>query len=407
MTTTDAKNKGFWRSSWRWHRGFWVWLSLVAIVMLLTVAALSLMTWLSQTTNYLILGNPDGLAVVVYCVASATALFCLVVFFRWLCCWRNFHRFLWGIACLAFLIFLFYAGEDWRGKHAWKKFKHEWEAKGERFDLVSFVPPSVPDDQNFALTPIVAGCYSAWLDRNGRRIEPPNTNVVNRLEMNTQGHEAWRERFTNAPGSWQEATKINLHDWQQFYRTPVNTNWYRNGTNEFPVAADPQTPAADVLLALSKYDAALEELRAAANQRPLSRFPLDYECEPPLAISLPHLFAFEHCAETLQLRAVAELEDNQGEKALADIKLMLRLADSIRTEPLLLSHLVRLRLAGFAIQPIWEGLAGHKWSDAQLAGLEQALGPLDFFLIISSQCVASGRATSPQSNLCGETGHRP
>ena len=32
-------------------------------------------------------------------------------------------------------------------------------------------------------------------------------------------------------------------------------------TNEFPVAPQPQTPATDVLLALSKFNSAIEELR--------------------------------------------------------------------------------------------------------------------------------------------------
>jgi len=375
MTGTDEKNNGFWRSSWKGRRGFWVWLLLVAAT--LSLVSLFLPAILS-TIEYSLSNNSDCLAVVISCVVSATALFCLVIFIRWLCCWRNFHRFLWGLACLAVLILLFYAEEDWRGKHAWEKFKREWEAKGEKFDLASFVPPPVPDDQNFALTPIVASCYSTWLDRNGHRIEPPDTNVVNRLEINTHGHEAWHEWITNAPGSWQKATKINLHDWQQYYRAPVNTNCYENATNEFPVAANPQTPAADVLLALSKYDSALEELHAAANQQLLSRFPLNYESASPTEILFPHLFYFEDCAQVLQLRAAAELEDNQSEKALADIELMLRLSDSIRTEPFLFSHVARIRMAGFTVQPIWEGLVKHKWSDGQLADLEQALGKLDF-----------------------------
>jgi len=34
------------------------------------------------------------------------------------------------------------------GKRAWEKFKGEQEAKGERLDFASFVPPPVPDDQN-------------------------------------------------------------------------------------------------------------------------------------------------------------------------------------------------------------------------------------------------------------------
>ena len=65
------------------------------------------------------------------------------------------------IRCFVTLIALFYAEEDWRGWHAWQKFKHEWEAKGEQFDFASVVPPPVPDDQNFALTPIVFTSYGS------------------------------------------------------------------------------------------------------------------------------------------------------------------------------------------------------------------------------------------------------
>ena len=61
-----------------------------------------------------------------------------------------------ALACLITLIALFYAEEDWRGWHAWHQFKRAWEAKGEHFDLASAVPPPVPDEQNFAMTPFDA-----------------------------------------------------------------------------------------------------------------------------------------------------------------------------------------------------------------------------------------------------------
>src|ERR1700761_1801876 len=65
----------------------------------------------------------------------------LIYFFVvWVCCWRNFRRFVFGLVCLVTLIALFYAEEDWRGKHDWEAFKHKWEAKGERFDLMAIVP---------------------------------------------------------------------------------------------------------------------------------------------------------------------------------------------------------------------------------------------------------------------------
>jgi hypothetical protein len=93
---------------------------------------------------------------------------------------------------------------------------------------------------------------------------------------------------------------------------------------------------------------------------------------------LPHLATLKKCTQVLQLRAIAELQNDQIDLALADVKLSLRLTDAIHTEPFLISHLVRIAMVNITLQPIWEGLARHQWSDAQLAELEQELGRLDF-----------------------------
>jgi hypothetical protein len=230
------------------------------------------------------------------------------------------------------------------------------------------VPSPVPDDQNFALTPIVASCYLHELDKNGHQIQPPLTNIVNRLKMEIAYN---NDSPTNGFGNWQKSTVSNLKVLQQYYRALAEK------TNEFPVPAQAQSPAADVLLALSKYDSAIEELRQAS-KLPYSRFPLGYDRKDPWAISLSYLSAFKGCTRVLQLRAIAELQNGQGDKALEDVKLMMRLVDSMRTEPLLISHLVRIALVNIALQPVWEGLAKHKWSDAQLVELDRELARLDF-----------------------------
>ncbi|MEJ0089417.1 MAG: hypothetical protein WDM80_06705 [Limisphaerales bacterium] len=80
----------------------------------------------------------------------------------------------------------------------------------------------------------------------------------------------------------------------------------------------------------------------------------------------------------MELRACAELENGQSDKALDDVKLMFRLTDSIQNEPFLISHLVRIAMTSIALQPIWEGLVKHKWSDAQLAELDHELVSLNF-----------------------------
>ena len=117
---------------------------------------------------------------------------------------------------------------------------------------------------------------------------------------------------------------------------------------------------------------------AQASQLPYSRFPLDYDDEDPAEILLPHLAALKRCSQVLRLRAIAELQNGQSEKAFADVQLALRLADSIRTEPFIITHLVRIAILELTLQPIWEGLAEHKWSDAQLAELDAELAKLDF-----------------------------
>ena len=266
------------------------------------------------------------------------------------------------------LTLLFYVEEDWCGWHAWRSFKHQNPDLSAKLDFVSMSPPPVPDDQNFAMTPIAASSYAAMLDREGHEMIPRNENVVNRLQMCIYGDDDGKN--LNA-GSWAEGRMTDLRIWQNYYRTLAAK------TNLFPVLPQPQSSAADVLLALSKYDAPVEELRHA-NRLPNSRFPLSYDKPNPAEMLLPHLAALKRCTEMLALRATAELRNNQTEIAAADTLLALQLASKIRTEPVLISQLVRIAMFQLTLQPVWEGLARKQWSEAQLVLLDNELGKLDF-----------------------------
>ena len=292
------------------------------------------------------------------------------IFIRWFFAWRHFRRILFVLACLIALIILFYAEEDFRGWYAWHQFKQQEEAKGENFNHLSFAPLPVPDDQNFALTPIVASSYDWLLDKDGKRLNPKKKNYTNRLWMNRESNSGSLDSPTNY-AAWAMAKTTDLKEWQNYYRALAAK------TNDFPVSQTPQSPAADVLLALSKYDSDIEEVRKASALS-YSRFPVNYSTDHPFEILLPHLAALKGCCQVLQLRACAELENDQSDNTLDDVKLIFRLADSIHDEPLLISHLVRINLTSVALQPVWEGQIKHKWSDAQLAELERMLAPLNF-----------------------------
>jgi len=362
----NEEPKSIWKKSWTGWSWLRAWLILVvATFFIVLIVTLLIPGGLRNFSDWW----PALVFMLVVSVVAAVSVG-LLAFIRWVCCWRNFKRFLFGVACLATLIALFYAEEDWRGWHAWNKFKHDWEAKGEHFDFASMVPPPVPDDQNFALTPIAFTSYGSVLTRDGKRIpyEQRDTNFVERIKMEIAHYDNWP---TNGTGNWQKSTVCDLSVWQNYYRALAAK------TNEFSVPSQPQSPAADVLFALSKYDSVIEELREAS-RLPGSRFPLNYDSESPSAILLPHLAALKKCSQTLQLRSLAELQNGQPEKALADVKLALQLTDKIHTEPFWISHLVRIAMMNLMLQPVWEGLAEHQWSEEQLVALDVELAKLDF-----------------------------
>ena len=293
-----------------------------------------------------------------------------------------------GLGGLFLLVVLFYAEEDLRGWHAWNKFKHQWEAKGVKFDFASAVPPAVPDDQNFALSPVwVAEIKLLWQGNPerakswyGNRLDDDAVSKLTpRLPVSTSGLTGNNSNSRQLPqmpamsGNWATTSTVDLAPWQSYYRDMQRAN----PAADIPVAPQPQSPAADVLLALSKFDPVIEQLRQDSALTD-SRFPVIYTTDDPAAILLPHLAVIKRYALVLQLRALAELQNHQPDKALADVKLMLRLTDSIRNEPFLITHLVRIAIVSIALQPVWEGLTAHQWSDAQLAELDAELAKLDF-----------------------------
>ncbi len=70
--------------------------------------------------------------------------------------WHIVRRVLIALAILATLVAIFYTEEDWRGKRAWENCKRELEAQGVVLDWDKFIPPPVPDDQNFFKAPKMA-----------------------------------------------------------------------------------------------------------------------------------------------------------------------------------------------------------------------------------------------------------
>src|SRR5213078_2323949 len=243
------------------------------------------------------------------------------------------------------------------------------EARGAQLDYRAFIPKPVPDDQNFAATPFIKSWFlkdnlasdgdsKLWSD-NYTRVGP----YVSPLNSSDKGD----RHFVNlvAFGTGFEAIRSGeLKPHQEF-----------KSDKHDPESRAKAAPA--VLEGLKGSETNLAELRVAS-RRPYSRYPVIYDLENPWGILVPHLATTKGVVQRLKLRACAELVAGRSEDALEDVKLMLYLADSLKDEPILVSYLVRLACLQIAIQPVWEGLAEHRWSDSQLQECQSRLQQYNF-----------------------------
>jgi uncharacterized protein YukE len=305
----------------------------------------------------------------------------LVRFFRWLFSWRGIRRVLIVLAWSATIIGLLYGEENWRGRRAWNQYRQATEARGVSLDYRTYIPKPVPDDQNFAATPFL----KSFLQTSGDIL---TNDLYFRACNHIPGHKIAKDRgrrhFTDL-AAWQLAFVAlqsgGLKQGQEF-------------ETDITDLAARAAAAPSVLEGLKPDEATFEELRAAST-RENSRFPLAYDLENPCDILLPHLGKVKQIEERLNLQACAELAAGRSDRALADVKLMLSLADSVKSEPFLISFLVRLASVQSAIQPVWEGLAEHRWTDAQLQELQARFLSYDF-LADMEQYLKAERASETQ-----------
>jgi hypothetical protein len=274
---------------------------------------------------------------------------------------------------------IFYAEEDWRGQRDWNRYRQAVEARGESLDFRAYIPKPVPDAENFAASDIVQSWQSgAFIFTNDpvARVDgyvyAPNTNTkAIPYHRHFTDLVAWQLAF-DALKSGElipDTTRTSLTS------LPLNTQSFHTDKTDLLSRA---LAAPAVLEGLKPDEAALTELRLAS-ARPYMRFPLQYDSDNPAANLMWHFSDIKVSCLRLNLRTCAELAAGQSDEALADVKLMLYLADAIKTEPFLISHLVRVACFQIAIQPVWEGLAENRWTDAQLQALQAQFQNYDFF----------------------------
>lgn len=283
--------------------------------------------------------------------------------------WANLRAVLFGGLAAATVLAAAHTLSGWQGRRAWEVYRADAVKRGVVFDLEKLMPPHVPDAENFAATPLL------------RPFQGGNPERAEHLEKLKRYNPASPNQFSDTPislalspterGKLPEddmllGKRADLAAWQQHFRS--STNW--------PRWPEPRTPAEDVLKALTRYDAELAELHAAA-QRPTVRFNTKLT-EDGISTLVPHLSAMKSIQQAVTLRSIAALVAGRANDSFADAKLAFRLAGTLKDEPILISHLVRVAMHTLALRTLWEGLADHRWSDAQLMHWQADLAKRNF-----------------------------
>jgi hypothetical protein len=289
---------------------------------------------------------------------------------------RQLPKYLFAAACLATLAALLVTLANRREAQAQPNPGAAATLSPERAAAEKLVPPPVPVAQNFAATPYFAVLFDKstrsesdrrWPDDFSRADQWPRR--IPTLAESPEGRKTGR--FVWDLAAW----KMAFEKSQNVLR-PSDTRDEIVVTDR-PDAATNAQAAAYVLEALKPYEPVLSELQGVRD-RPSARFDIRYDWNNPWGMLLPHLAIIKRTVQLLRLKASAELAAGHSEQGLQDTLLMLRLVDCSRDEPTLISQLVRVAALEIAMQPIWEGLAAHRWSEAQLQSLQTALQKYNF-----------------------------
>jgi hypothetical protein len=239
-----------------------------------------------------------------------------------------------------------------------------------QLDFGAFISPPVPPEENFAAIPLFEELF---------RAQGSGEKIPDHFELPTRG--VLPKVGDPVLGEGMDFTK-----WRDFFR---------NGA-ALPEAASntPFRPAAAVLIALRRYEPALEQLRNAT-ARPRCTFPVDWAFG--CVVAQPHFGVLEGANRILGLRIPALLADGQTPAAMDDLRMMLRWQRLLEHEPTLIAGLVRMSCLKAICKTAWQGMKLKGWEEPELREIEDALGSISM-LAAYDFALASERAA--QNRFC-------
>jgi hypothetical protein len=229
---------------------------------------------------------------------------------------------------------LFYGYENWTGSAAWKQVETRLLAAGEPLTIDALRPKAIPDAENMAAAPVFRELFTYYNPRlaSVAAVRLPPT--------------------TNAPESDESALTTLARRFQPDF------------------SGDANAAARVILEGLQPMEPMLDAVRDAA-ARPETVWPVNYD--RGIDVKVPFLSPLKRTSEVLGARAAVSLAEGRSERALADFKLIMRLAQRSNQPAILAGCRAGQAMLECALAIVRDGLAQGLWSDSQLAQIEAEL----------------------------------
>lgn len=263
----------------------------------------------------------------------------------------------WGLIVvmgLSLLLGAIVSFENWRGKWAWEKKVAEMRARGEPMTLEELRGPLPPEKDNFAtfFKPFLKTSDGQYSDQE-----------------KAEEIKALSSQINNSPSpslfTMNKGQKIDLKAW---------ADYYRNGdeTLQGKKLAD-----ADVVLEYQKkFLPVLEEFRQAT-ARPTYCSLID-PSKTIIEQDVMYMMPMRSVMLVLSLHAAALIEKGDNKQAYEDTLAGFRAVNHCQNDLFLISHLINQAIFKNAVQPYWEGLDKHFWTEPQLLEFQKTLEEINF-----------------------------
>jgi hypothetical protein len=298
--------------------------------------------------------------------------------------WLN-GRVLWRIAARTALIaallvtagLSFYGYQNWRSRRDWSAFQNGLKRRGESLDVSALLSGPVPENQNLARSP----AFRRWLNAQGT--DPAIARLWDKLKQLERANPGF------ADGS-------AANDWSQQMFAPLAEilEWLAPTAGQLSETNRDQAANA-FLQSLRAYD---EAMRAVADAARLPHFQTftNRNSSAVLRPAKNENLVLERLHLLFGLRASAFLSVGQSSDASDDLLTTLQLVRLARQIPDARATTRAQTMLLRSLQPLWEGIVEHRWSEEQLTKFQEELSQ---FNLLADYTNAVRRAVLAQIEL--------